>query len=238
MFKRILLSIFLLNTLLFSFTCNKSDISKLFNFGDNFKIIKIKNSKEILNYCEVYILNQSSRQDEYEVVYANPKKKILLTGVTIFKKNNGKFLSYTGQLLNEFHKILFDNKKNEILKYFKSNPKDLKKLITNSIKKDKKSKYSILEFVNTRCGYCKKQDEYLKNKKLSINKLYVPTIASAEEMIKEVDGLKIDYINQAVKTWNNLNLSVTPTNIIIDTKTNEVIDVVFGANEEKLSKYF
>lgn len=250
MLKNIILSSILAGTLSFAsdevklieeFSCinHREDITKLLNLDDNFKLMKIKNSKELNRFCEVYILNQSPGKvkNKYELVYVNPMNKILLTDVSMFKKTDSMFMLLSNQYLSEFHKEIFNDKKNDVIKYFENTPVELTNLIKNSIKKDKKSKYSILEFVNTNCGYCKKQDDFLQYKKITTYKLYVPTLASVEEMIKEIPGLKINQINEAVKTWNNLDFSVTPTNLIIDTKTNKVIDVVFGADEEKLNKY-
>jgi glutaredoxin len=252
MIKNIILSSILAGTLSFAsdklksveeLSCinHREDITKLLNLDDNFKLMKIKNSKELNRFCEVYVLNQSPGKvkTKYELIYVDPVNKILLTGVTMFKKTDSMFMLLSNQYLSEFHKEIFNDKKRDIIKYFEDTPAELTNLIKNSISNEPfvKGKYLILEFVNTRCGYCKKQNEYLESKKISTNKLYVPTIASAEEMIKEVPGLKIDQINEAVKTWNNLDLSVTPTNLIIETKTNKVIDVVFGADEEKLNKY-
>lgn len=121
------------------------------------------------------------------------------------------------------------------------NKKYLKELFETGIKVGKnveQKKYNIVLFKSLTCPYCKKLDEYLKDKDLKLSIYLAPGKDSEDFYISKYNiqnaGTKLkeqlELVNKKIKGFG------VPFALIID-KNYDLIDTIHGFDDKKWDKY-
>lgn len=198
------------------------------------KIEKVKSSGIINGMYEAYF-------EDGSLMYVIPDKRLLFMG---------EIYTNTGQSLTQKSIENYKTTNNikdpldesiESLKVVSSeNQKYLKELVENGVLegKNKKQKYHIVLFKSLSCPYCKKLDEYLKDKNVNISNYLAPTKDSEEFYSSKYNienpafklKQQLEIVNRKIKGFG------VPFALIID-KNYNLVDTIYGFDENKWNKF-
>lgn len=198
------------------------------------KIEKVKASGIVNGMYEAYF-------EDGSLMYIIPDKRLLFMG---------EIYTNTGQSLTQKSIEEYKTSNNikdpleesiEKLKVVSSeNQKYLKELFENGILdvKNKNQKYNIVLFKSLSCPYCKKLDEFLEDKDLTISNYLAPTKDSEEYYTSKYNikdsasklKQQLEIVNRKIKGFG------VPFALIID-KNYNLVDTIHGFDEDKWKRY-
>ena len=236
MFKKVLLSSVVIGLLNASTTTiiEEKEFDLVQSIIPGTKIQKVKVSNLVNGMYEAYF-------EDGSLMYVIPDKRLLFMG---------EIYTNTGQSLTQKSIEEYKTSNNikdpleesiEKLKVVSSeNQKYLKDLFENGVLvgKNDKQKYNIVLFKSLICPYCKKLDEYLKDKNVVISNYLAPTKDSEEYYSSKYNikdpGTKLkqqlELINKRIKGFG------VPYALIID-KNYNLVDTIHGFDEDKWKKF-
>lgn len=197
------------------------------------KIEKVKPSV-ISGMYEAYFKDGS-------LMYVIPDKRLLImgeiytnTGQSITQKSISEYKS-TNNIKDPLEQSIEELKINSL-----ENQKYLKELFEIGVKvgKNVKQKYNIVLFKSLTCPYCKKLDEYLKDKDLKLS-IYLAPGKDSEDFYTSKYNIQdssnklkqqLELVNQKIKGFG------VPFALILD-KNYNLVDTIQGFDDKKWDKY-
>lgn len=234
MIKKILLSSFIIGLLNANSIIEDKQFELVQSIIPGTKIEKVKPSV-ISGMYEAYFIDGS-------LMYVIPDKRLLImgeiytnTGQSLTQKSISEYKS-ANNIKDPLEQSIDELKINSL-----ENKKYLKELFETGIKVGKnveQKKYNIVLFKSLTCPYCKKLDEYLKDKDLKLSIYLAPGKDSEDFYISKYNiqdaGTKLkeqlELVNKKIKGFG------VPFALIID-KNYDLIDTIHGFDDKKWDKY-
>ncbi|MBL3518869.1 thioredoxin fold domain-containing protein [Arcobacter lanthieri] len=234
MLKKVLLSSVVVSFLTATTIIEEKEFDLVQSIIPGTKIEKVKASGIVNGMYEAYF-------EDGSLMYVIPDKRLLFMGEIY--TNTGHSLTQKSieeyKTSNNIKDPLEDSI--ETLKVVSSeNQKYLKELFENGILdvKNKNQKYNIVLFKSLSCPYCKKLDEFLEDKDLTISNYLAPT-KDSEEYYSSKYNIKdpssklkqqLEIVNRKIKGFG------VPFALIID-KNHNLVDTIHGFDEDKWKRY-
>ena len=102
-------------------------------------------------------------------------------------------------------------------------------------------RYEVVLFTDPECPYCKKVEEYLKTKKVTVFYNYMPLDIhpkAKDISLKLINNKKAkDILANMEALAKELNITGTPKLFIIDKKDNKIVQAINGANIPQIEQY-
>ena len=236
MFKKVLLSSVVIGLLNASTTTiiEEREFDLVQSIIPGTKIEKVKASVIVNGMYEAYF-------EDGSLMYVIPDKRLLFMGEIY--TNTGESLTQKSienyKTTNNIKDPLDESIEN--LKVVSiENQKYLKELFENGILdfKNKNQKYNIVLFKSLSCPYCKKLDEFLKDKNITISNYLAPTKDSEEYYTSKYNikdsasklKQQLEIVNRKIKGFG------VPFALIID-KNYNLVDTIHGFDEDKWKRY-
>lgn len=236
MFKKVLLSSVVIGLLNASTTTiiEEKEFDLVQSIIPGTKIEKVKASVIVNGMYEAYF-------EDGSLMYVIPDKRLLFMGEIY--TNTGESLTQKSienyKTTNNIKDPLDESIEN--LKVVSiENQKYLKELFENGILdfKNKNQKYNIVLFKSLSCPYCKKLDEFLKDKNITISNYLAPTKDSEEYYTSKYNikdsasklKQQLEIVNRKIKGFG------VPFALIID-KNYNLVDTIHGFDEDKWKRY-
>ena len=236
MFKKVLLSSVVIGLLNASTTTiiEEKEFDLVQSIIPGTKIEKVKASVIVNGMYEAYF-------EDGSLMYVIPDKRLLFMGEIY--TNTGQSLTQKSienyKTTNNIKDPLDESIEN--LKVVSiENQKYLKELFENGILdfKNKNQKYNIVLFKSLSCPYCKKLDEFLKDKNITISNYLAPTKDSEEYYTSKYNikdsasklKQQLEIVNRKIKGFG------VPFALIID-KNYNLVDTIHGFDEDKWKRY-
>ena len=234
MIKKILLSSSVIVTLNANTIIEEKQFELVQSIIPGTKIEKVKASVIVNGMYEAYF-------EDGSLMYVIPDKRLLFMGEIY--TNTGQSLTQKSienyKTTNNIKDPLDESIEN--LKVVSiENQKYLKELFENGILdfKNKNQKYNIVLFKSLSCPYCKKLDEFLKDKNITISNYLAPTKDSEEYYTSKYNikdsasklKQQLEIVNRKIKGFG------VPFALIID-KNYNLVDTIHGFDEDKWKRY-
>jgi thiol:disulfide interchange protein DsbC len=233
MIKKILLSSSVIVTLNANTIIEEKQFELVQSIIPGTKIEKVKPSV-ISGMYEAYFKDGS-------LMYVIPDKKLLImgeiytnTGQSITQKSISEYKS-ANNIKDPLEQSIDELKINSF-----ENQKYLKELFEIGVKvgKNVEQKYNIVLFKSLTCPYCKKLDEYLKDKDLKLSIYLAPGKDSEDFYTSEYNiqdssnklKQQLELVNQKIKGFG------VPFALILD-KNYNLVDTIQGFDDKKWDKY-
>ena len=234
MFKKVLISSLVVSFLSATTIIEEKEFDLVQSIIPGTKIEKVKASVIVNGMYEAYF-------EDGSLMYVIPDKRLLFMG---------EIYTNTGQSLTQKSIEEYKTSNNikdpleesiEKLKVVSiENQKYLKELFENGILdfKNKNQKYNIVLFKSLSCPYCKKLDEFLKDKNITISNYLAPTKDSEEYYTSKYNikdsasklKQQLEIVNRKIKGFG------VPFALIID-KNYNLVDTIHGFDEDKWKRY-
>lgn len=234
MFKKVLISSLVVSFLNATTIIEEKEFDLVQSIIPGTKIEKVKASVIVNGMYEAYF-------EDGSLMYVIPDKRLLFMG---------EIYTNTGQSLTQKSIANYKTTNNikdpldesiENLKVVSiENQKYLKELFENGILdfKNKNQKYNIVLFKSLSCPYCKKLDEFLKDKNITISNYLAPTKDSEEYYTSKYNikdsasklKQQLEIVNRKIKGFG------VPFALIID-KNYNLVDTIHGFDEDKWKRY-
>lgn len=234
MFKKVLISSLVVSFLSATTIIEEKEFDLVQSIIPGTKIEKVKASVIVNGMYEAYFKDGS-------LMYVIPDKRLLFMGEIY--TNTGQSLTQKSienyKTTNNIKDPLDESIEN--LKVVSiENQKYLKELFENGILdfKNKNQKYNIVLFKSLSCPYCKKLDEFLKDKNITISNYLAPTKDSEEYYTSKYNikdsasklKQQLEIVNRKIKGFG------VPFALIID-KNYNLVDTIHGFDEDKWKRY-
>lgn len=234
MFKKVLISSVVVSFLSATTIIEEKEFDLVQSIIPGTKIEKVKASVIVNGMYEAYF-------EDGSLMYVIPDKRLLFMG---------EIYTNTGQSLTQKSIANYKTTNNikdpldesiENLKVVSiENQKYLKELFENGILdfKNKNQKYNIVLFKSLSCPYCKKLDEFLKDKNITISNYLAPSKDSEEYYTSKYNikdsasklKQQLEIVNRKIKGFG------VPFALIID-KNYNLVDTIHGFEEDKWKRY-
>ena len=234
MFKKVLISSLVVSFLSATTIIEEKEFDLVQSIIPGTKIEKVKASVIVNGMYEAYF-------EDGSLMYVIPDKRLLFMGEIY--TNTGQSLTQKSienyKTTNNIKDPLDESIEN--LKVVSiENQKYLKELFENGIldSKNKNQKYNIVLFKSLSCPYCKKLDEFLKDKNITISNYLAPTKDSEEYYTSKYNikdsasklKQQLEIVNRKIKGFG------VPFALIID-KNYNLVDTIHGFDEDKWKRY-
>lgn len=234
MFKKVLISSLVVSFLSATTIIEEKEFDLVQSIIPGTKIEKVKASVIVNGMYEAYF-------EDGSLMYVIPDKRLLFMGEIY--TNTGQSLTQKSienyKTTNNIKDPLDESIEN--LKVVSiENQKYLKELFENGILdfKNKNQKYNIVLFKSLSCPYCKKLDEFLKDKNITISNYLAPTKDSEEYYTSKYNikdsasklKQQLEIVNRKIKGFG------VPFALIID-KNYNLVDTIHGSDEDKWKRY-
>jgi thiol:disulfide interchange protein DsbC len=234
MFKKVLISSLVVSFLSATTIIEEKEFDLVQSIIPGTKIEKVKASVIVNGMYEAYF-------EDGSLMYVIPDKRLLFMGEIY--TNTGQSLTQKSienyKTTNNIKDPLDESIEN--LKVVSiENQKYLKELFENGILdfKNKNQKYNIVLFKSLSCQYCKKLDEFLKDKNITISNYLAPTKDSEEYYTSKYNikdsasklKQQLEIVNRKIKGFG------VPFALIID-KNYNLVDTIHGFDEDKWKRY-
>ena len=234
MFKKVLISSLVVSFLSATTIIEEKEFDLVQSIIPGTKIEKVKASVIVNGMYEAYF-------EDGSLMYVIPDKRLLFMGEIY--TNTGQSLTQKSienyKTTNNIKDPLDESIEN--LKVVSiENKKYLKELFENGILdvKNKNQKYNIVLFKSLSCPYCKKLDEFLKDKNITISNYLAPTKDSEEYYTSKYNikdsasklKQQLEIVNRKIKGFG------VPFALIID-KNYNLVDTIHGFDEDKWKRY-
>ena len=234
MFKKVLISSLVVSFLSATTIIEEKEFDLVQSIIPGTKIEKVKASVIVNGMYEAYF-------EDGSLMYVIPDKRLLFMGEIY--TNTGQSLTQKSienyKTTNNIKDPLDESIEN--LKVVSiENQKYLKELFENGILdfKNKNQKYNIVLFKSLSCPYCKKLDEFLKDKNITISNYLAPTKDSEEYYTSKYNikdsasklKQQLESVNRKIKGFG------VPFALIID-KNYNLVDTIHGFDEDKWKRY-
>ena len=234
MFKKVLISSLVVSFLSATTIIEEKEFDLVQSIIPGTKIEKVKASVIVNGMYEAYF-------EDGSLMYVIPDKRLLFMGEIY--TNTGESLTQKSienyKTTNNIKDPLDESIEN--LKVVSiENQKYLKELFENGILdfKNKNQKYNIVLFKSLSCPYCKKLDEFLKDKNINISNYLAPTKDSEEYYTSKYNikdsasklKQQLEIVNRKIKGFG------VPFALIID-KNYNLVDTIHGFDEDKWKRY-
>lgn len=234
MFKKVLISSVVVSFLSATTIIEEKEFDLVQSIIPGTKIEKVKASVIVNGMYEAYF-------EDGSLMYVIPDKRLLFMGEIY--TNTGQSLTQKSienyKTTNNIKDPLDESIEN--LKVVSiENQKYLKELFENGILdfKNKNQKYNIVLFKSLSCPYCKKLDEFLKDKNITISNYLAPTKDSEEYYTSKYNikdsasklKQQLEIVNRKIKGFG------VPFALIID-KNYNLVDTIHGFDEDKWKRY-
>ena len=234
MFKKVLISSLVVSFLFSTTIIEEKEFDLVQSIIPGTKIEKVKASVIVNGMYEAYF-------EDGSLMYVIPDKRLLFMGEIY--TNTGESLTQKSienyKTTNNIKDPLDESIEN--LKVVSiENQKYLKELFENGILdfKNKNQKYNIVLFKSLSCPYCKKLDEFLKDKNITISNYLAPTKDSEEYYTSKYNikdsasklKQQLEIVNRKIKGFG------VPFALIID-KNYNLVDTIHGFDEDKWKRY-
>ncbi|MGJ0371257.1 thioredoxin fold domain-containing protein [Aliarcobacter cryaerophilus] len=234
MFKKVLISSLVVSFLSATTIIEEKEFDLVQSIIPGTKIEKVKASVIVNGMYEAYF-------EDGSLMYVIPDKRLLFMGEIY--TNTGQSLTQKSienyKTTNNIKDPLDESIEN--LKVVSiENQKYLKELFENGILdfKNKNQKYNIVLFKSLSCPYCKKLDEFLKDKNITISNYLAPTKDSEEYYTSKYNikdsasklKQQLEIVNRKIKGFG------VPFALIID-KNYNLVDTIHGFDEDKWKRY-
>lgn len=234
MFKKVLISSLVVSFLNATTIIEEKEFDLVQSIIPGTKIEKVKASVIVNGMYEAYF-------EDGSLMYVIPDKRLLFMGEIY--TNTGESLTQKSienyKTTNNIKDPLDESIEN--LKVVSiENQKYLKELFENGILdfKNKNQKYNIVLFKSLSCPYCKKLDEFLKDKNITISNYLAPTKDSEEYYTSKYNikdsasklKQQLEIVNRKIKGFG------VPFALIID-KNYNLVDTIHGFDEDKWKRY-
>ena len=234
MFKKVLISSLVVSFLSATTITEEKEFDLVQSIIPGTKIEKVKASVIVNGMYEAYF-------EDGSLMYVIPDKRLLFMGEIY--TNTGQSLTQKSienyKTTNNIKDPLDESIEN--LKVVSiENQKYLKELFENGILdfKNKNQKYNIVLFKSLSCPYCKKLDEFLKDKNITISNYLAPTKDSEEYYTSKYNikdsasklKQQLEIVNRKIKGFG------VPFALIID-KNYNLVDTIHGFDEDKWKRY-
>ena len=234
MFKKVLISSLVVSFLSATTIIEEKEFDLVQSIIPGTKIEKVKASVIVNGMYEAYF-------EDGSLMYVIPDKRLLFMGEIY--TNTGESLTQKSienyKTTNNIKDPLYESIEN--LKVVSiENQKYLKELFENGILdfKNKNQKYNIVLFKSLSCPYCKKLDEFLKDKNITISNYLAPTKDSEEYYTSKYNikdsasklKQQLEIVNRKIKGFG------VPFALIID-KNYNLVDTIHGFDEYKWKRY-
>lgn len=234
MFKKVLISSLVVSFLSATTIIEEKEFDLVQSIIPGTKIEKVKASVIVNGMYEAYF-------EDGSLMYVIPDKRLLFMGEIY--TNTGQSLTQKSienyKTTNNIKDPLDESIEN--LKVVSiENQKYLKELFENGILdfKNKNQKYNIVLFKSLSCPYCKKLDEFLKDKNITISNYLTPTKDSEEYYTSKYNikdsasklKQQLEIVNRKIKGFG------VPFALIID-KNYNLVDTIHGFDEDKWKRY-
>ena len=234
MFKKVLISSLVVSFLSATTIIEEKEFDLVQSIIPGTKIEKVKASVIVNGMYEAYF-------EDGSLMYVIPDKRLLFMGEIY--TNTGQSLTQKSienyKTTNNIKDPLYESIEN--LKVVSiENQKYLKELFENGILdfKNKNQKYNIVLFKSLSCPYCKKLDEFLKDKNINISNYLAPTKDSEEYYTSKYNikdsasklKQQLEIVNRKIKGFG------VPFALIID-KNYNLVDTIHGFDEDKWKRY-
>ena len=234
MFKKVLISSLVVSFLSATTIIEEKEFDLVQSIIPGTKIEKVKASVIVNGMYEAYF-------EDGSLMYVIPDKRLLFMGEIY--TNTGESLTQKSienyKTTNNIKDPLDESIEN--LKVVSiENQKYLKELFENGILdfKNKNQKYNIVLFKSLSCPYCKKLDEFLKDKNITISNYLAPTKDSEEYYTSKYNikdsasklKQQLEIVNRKIKGFGVLFA------LIID-KNYNLVDTIHGFDEDKWKRY-
>jgi thiol:disulfide interchange protein DsbC len=234
MFKKVLISSLVVSFLSATTIIEEKEFDLVQSIIPGTKIEKVKASVIVNGMYEAYF-------EDGSLMYVIPDKRLLFMGEIY--TNTGQSLTQKSienyKTTNNIKDPLYESIEN--LKVVSiENQKYLKELFENGILdfKNKNQKYNIVLFKSQSCPYCKKLDEFLKDKNITISNYLAPTKDSEEYYTSKYNikdsasklKQQLEIVNRKIKGFG------VPFALIID-KNYNLVDTIHGFDEDKWKRY-
>lgn len=234
MFKKVLISSLVVSFLNATTIIEEKEFDLVQSIIPGTKIEKVKASVIVNGMYEAYF-------EDGSLMYVIPDKRLLFMGEIY--TNTGQSLTQKSienyKTTNNIKDPLDESIEN--LKVVSiENQKYLKELFENGILdvKNKNQKYNIVLFKSLSCPYCKKLDEFLKDKNITISNYLAPTKDSEEYYTSKYNikdsasklKQQLEIVNRKIKGFG------VPFALIID-KNYNLVDTIHGFDEDKWKRY-
>ena len=234
MFKKVLISSLVVSFLSATTIIEEKEFDLVQSIIPGTKIEKVKASVIVNGMYEAYF-------EDGSLMYVIPDKRLLFMGEIY--TNTGESLTQKSienyKTTNNIKDPLDESIEN--LKVVSiENQKYLKELFENGILdfKNKNQKYNIVLFKSLSCPYCKKLDEFLKDKNITISNYLAPTKDSEEYYTSKYNikdsasklKQQLEIVNRKIKGFG------VPFALIID-KNYNLVDTIHGYYEDKWKRY-
>lgn len=234
MFKKVLISSLVVSFLSATTIIEEKEFDLVQSIIPGTKIEKVKASVIVNGMYEAYF-------EDGSLMYVIPDKRLLFMGEIY--TNTGQSLTQKSienyKTTNNIKEPLDESIEN--LKVVSiENQKYLKELFENGILdfKNKNQKYNIVLFKSLSCPYCKKLDEFLKDKNITISNYLAPTKDSEEYYTSKYNikdsasklKQQLEIVNRKIKGFG------VPFALIID-KNYNLVDTIHGFDEDKWKRY-
>lgn len=234
MFKKVLISSLVVSFLSATTIIEEKEFDLVQSIIPGTKIEKVKASVIVNGMYEAYF-------EDGSLMYVIPDKRLLFMGEIY--TNTGESLTQKSienyKTTNNIKDPLYESIEN--LKVVSiENQKYLKELFENGILdfKNKNQKYNIVLFKSLSCPYCKKLDEFLKDKNITISNYLAPTKDSEEYYTSKYNikdsasklKQQLEIVNRKIKGFG------VPFALIID-KNYNLVDTIHGFDEDKWKRY-
>lgn len=234
MFKKVLISSLVVSFLSATTIIEEKEFDLVQSIIPGTKIEKVKASVIVNGMYEAYF-------EDGSLMYVIPDKRLLFMGEIY--TNTGESLTQKSienyKTTNNIKDPLDESIEN--LKVVSiENQKYLKELFENGVLdfKNKNQKYNIVLFKSLSCPYCKKLDEFLKDKNITISNYLAPTKDSEEYYTSKYNikdsasklKQQLEIVNRKIKGFG------VPFALIID-KNYNLVDTIHGFDEDKWKRY-
>jgi thiol:disulfide interchange protein DsbC len=234
MFKKVLISSLVVSFLSATTIIEEKEFDLVQSIIPGTKIEKVKASVIVNGMYEAYF-------EDGSLMYVIPDKRLLFMGEIY--TNTGQSLTQKSienyKTTNNIKDPLDESIEN--LKVVSiENQKYLKELFENGILdfKNKNQKYNIVLFKSLSCPYCKKLDEFLKDKNITISNYLAPTKDSEEYYTSKYNikdsasklKQQLEIVNRKIKGFG------VPFALIID-KNYNLVDTIHCFDEDKWKRY-
>ena len=234
MFKKVLISSLVVSFLSATTIIEEKEFDLVQSIIPGTKIEKVKASVIVNGMYEAYF-------EDGSLMYVIPDKRLLFMGEIY--TNTGQSLTQKSienyKTTNNIKDPLDESIEN--LKVVSiENQKYLKELFENGILdfKNKNQKYNIVLFKSLSCPYCKKLDEFLKDKNITISNYLAPTKDSEEYYTSKYNikdsasklKQQLEIVDRKIKGFG------VPFALIID-KNYNLVDTIHGFDEDKWKRY-
>ena len=234
MFKKVLISSLVVSFLSATTIIEEKEFDLVQSIIPGTKIEKVKASVIVNGMYEAYF-------EDGSLMYVIPDKRLLFMGEIY--TNTGESLTQKSienyKTTNNIKDPLDESIEN--LKVVSiENQKYLKELFENGILdfKNKNQKYNIVLFKSLSCPYCKKLDEFLKDKNITISNYLAPTKDSEEYYTSKYNikdsasklKQQLEIVNRKIKGFG------VPFALIID-KNYNLVDTIHAFDEDKWKRY-